>query len=256
MRGPEGCPAGPLGWEEAQEPYAHPGTAPRPSALDSSAEKRELTAALLLKSLPSQVYFFRRMKQSGLPWGPTPVGSLRGWALLAGSGAPGSCQVPWGAVPRPPVGQPASEPGRSRERGGTHRQGQQRGHAVGGAAQQEGPALLEGHVSAHLLQQQPQHLGAEAGLYRQRPPQGAGVAGARRVVTVRPLPAPAKPPTCPPHSAPARGKWCPDLRPKLTPPLTPGVHKQRASGRRWEGSREHLQSAQHVAEARHTEVSL
>lgn len=93
---------------------------------------------------------------------------------------PGAC----GAVPRPPVG---SFPVGKRENGPrrlpgatTHRQGQQRGHAAWAAAQQEGPALFEWDVSAHLLQKQLQDLRSEAGLHRQRPPEDAGVAAVGR----------------------------------------------------------------------------
>lgn len=37
-------------------------------------EEGILTAALLLKTLPSGLTFFRRMKRTPCPWGPTPVG--------------------------------------------------------------------------------------------------------------------------------------------------------------------------------------
>lgn len=59
----------------------------------------------------------------------------------------------------------------------THCEGQQGGHAVRRATQQEGPALLERDVPAYLLQEQPQDLCGEAGLQGQCSPQGAGMAG-------------------------------------------------------------------------------
>lgn len=62
----------------------------------------------------------------------------------------------------------------------THRQGQQRGHAAWAATQQEGPALLEWDVSAHLLQKQLQDLRSDAGLHRQCPPEDAGLAAVGR----------------------------------------------------------------------------
>lgn len=61
------------------------------------------------------------------------------------------------------------------ERAGGHK-GQQCGHTVRRGARQEGPALLEGHVLAHLVQEQSQDRDAEAGLHSQCPPQGTGVA--------------------------------------------------------------------------------
>ena len=59
----------------------------------------------------------------------------------------------------------------------THCEGQQGGHAVRRAAQQEGLALLKQDVLVYLLQEQPQDLCGEAGLQGQCSPQGAGVAG-------------------------------------------------------------------------------
>lgn len=81
----------------------------------------------------------------------------------------------------------------------THRKGEQSGLAARGAAQQEGPGLLERDVPAHLVQEQPQDLRGEAGLHSQRPPQSTGVAGTGRKashpqVTASPTPWPSDAP--------------------------------------------------------------
>lgn len=88
----------------------------------------------------------------------------------------GGAQATCGVLPSGKEGE------RARRRPGatTHRQGQQRGHAARAAAQQEGPALLEWDVFAHLLQKQLQDLRSQAGLHCQRPPEDAGVAAVGR----------------------------------------------------------------------------
>lgn len=93
--------------------------------------------------------------------GTSTCGAFTRWSSERASSMGPSCQ-------RPP----------RQERAPTHHEGQQGGHAAGRATQQGGPALLEGCISAHPLQQQPQDGCGQAGLCGQCPPQGAALAGA------------------------------------------------------------------------------
>lgn len=135
---------------------------------------------------------------------------MRLGSKLSGSGSPVSHQVPVGQHAGHLWGCPAS--GEKGVWASTHREGQLRGHAVRGAAQQEGTALLEGDVSAHLLQEQPQDLSADTGLHGQCPPQGAGVAAAGRGRSPQGHQQPQHhAPHVPTDSAPARWEMMPNL---------------------------------------------
>lgn len=78
---PEDCPAGSLGWEEAQELCAHPVTAPDHLLLTPQERGENSHSCFTVEIAAKPGLFFPRDETEWSPLGTNTCRPLRGWAL-------------------------------------------------------------------------------------------------------------------------------------------------------------------------------